>query len=186
MKMGDDGLSSFGQKIVMADPRLNSLHLEPPRRQDYRRAREALLRARGSQTICAEREDSSQVFSHTIIHNRDAAGATDLVCWLVDREFIYPLKVGVNTLGRSSENDVVVEDAYVSRRQCAILVHLNQTYELHDTASKNGTFLNGAKLTGPTPLKAGDEIRISNQQFIFLTRSDDADAAAFPQATLSS
>ena len=39
---------------MTADPRLNSLHLEAPRRQDYRRAREALLQARGCHTLCAE------------------------------------------------------------------------------------------------------------------------------------
>ena len=38
----------------MGDPRLNSLHLDPARRQDYRRAREALLQSRGVETIYAQ------------------------------------------------------------------------------------------------------------------------------------
>ena len=168
----------------MADPRLNSLHLELPRRQDYRRARDLLLRARGSQTIYTTRDDESQDHGHTVIRSRDGVAETDWECWLSDGEFLYPLKVGLNTLGRSSDNDVVVEDAYVSRRQCAILVHVNDSCELHDTASKNGTLLNGVRLSGPTTLKGGDEIRVSSQQFIFLTRDDGPDAA-FPQATLS-
>jgi hypothetical protein len=164
----------------MADPRMNSLHLEPVRRQEYRRARDVLLRARGCQTICAESpdEDDPPSFAHTVIRNQGDAPQAGLSCWLVDGEFIYPLKVGVNTLGRSSDNDVVVEDAFVSRRHCAILVHSNKTCEIHDTASKNGTYVNGARLSGPAVLKSGDEIRISNQQFIFLARPADQEAHA--------
>jgi len=168
----------------MADPRLNSLHLEPPRRQDYRRARDVLLRARGDQTICAGRDVDSHDFGHTVIRKQDGGAETELTCWLLDGEFIYPLHIGVNTLGRASDNDLVVDDAYASRRHCAILFHVNEKCELHDTASKNGTYLNGQRLAGPAALKSGDEIRICNQQFVFLNRSGAPDAA-FPQATLS-
>jgi hypothetical protein len=168
----------------MADPRLNSMHLEAPRRQDYRRARDTLLRARGGQTICAARGDDSHALGRTIIHKGDVPAESDLACWLSDGDFIYPLKIGVNTLGRSSENDVVLDDAFASRRHCALLVHVNETCEVHDTASKNGTFVNGARLAGPLALKSGDEIRVSNQQFIFLTRSGVPEGA-FPPATLS-
>src|SRR6185312_2112369 len=167
----------------MADPRLNSLHLEPPRRQEYRRARDVLLRARGSQTIYACRHDDSIGCGHTVIHKHDG-GETELPCWLLDGEFIYPLHTGVNTLGRSNDNDVVVDDAYASRRHGAILVHVNETCELHDTASKNGLYLNGKRLAGPTALHSGDEIRVANQQFVFFTRCGDADGGFF-QATLS-
>ena len=100
--------------------------------------------------------------------------------WLVDKEFIYPLKVGVNTLGRSADNDVVVEDFHVSRRHCAILVHAGRACELHDTASKNGTYLNGTRLAGPTSLKSGDEIRICDRQFVFLAKPGSASPAATP------
>jgi hypothetical protein len=158
----------------MADPRLNSLHLEPARRQDYRRAREALLQSRGMQTLCAERERREEPddprCSHTCIRNVDGSPPAGVDLWLVDKDFIYPLKAGLNTLGRSADNDVVVEDLYVSRRHCAVLVHHDRTCEVHDTASKNGTFLNGTRISGPTPLRSGDEIRICNRQFVFLTK----------------
>src|SRR5581483_9812419 len=93
--------------------------------------------------------------------------------WLLDRESVYPLKIGLNTIGRAPENDVVLKDAFVSRRHCAILVHAGDGCELHDTASKNGTFLNGRKLAGPTPLNPGDEIRMCDCQLVFLTRTSD-------------
>lgn len=168
----------------MADPRLNSIHLESPRRQEYRRAREVLLRSRGQLTIhVSSDDDSSQAGGHTVMRKDDAAAEGELGCWLVDGEFVYPLKVGVNTLGRANDNDVVIDDPYASRRHCAILVHINQTGEVHDTASKNGTYINGSRLATPTSLKPGDEIRVSGHQFIFLTRDDEADADC-PQATL--
>jgi len=169
----------------MADSRLNSLHLEPARRQEYRRAREALLSARGSHTLFICRDTDTSRAGHTLIQEGKGAAQRELTYWLSDGEFIYPLHVGVNTLGRSSNNDVVVDDPYASRRHCAILVHSTEAFELHDTASKNGTYLNGMRLSGPALLKSGDEIRISERPLLFLTRSSDSDALD-PQATLSS
>src|SRR5262245_9141301 len=164
------------ERPIMGDPRLNSLHLDPTRRQDFRKAREALLQSRGNETIFAERKRNEESDpGTTFIHNRGAAPPPTLEVWLVDREYIYPLKVGLNTMGRSADNDVVVEDLYVSRRHCAVLVHSDNTCVLQDVASKNGTFLNGAKIGGPTKLKSGDEIRICNRQFVFQTRAAHPD-----------
>jgi hypothetical protein len=169
---------------IMADSRLNSVHLAAPRRQEYRRAREALMRACGSQTLFVSRESDSSAVGHTLIEKGKGAAESDFTCWLSDAELLYPLHIGVNTLGRSSDNDVVVDDAYASRRHCAILVHAGGTHELHDTASKNGTYLNGKRLSAPASLKSGDEIRISERSFLFCTRSGDGDVVS-PQATLS-
>lgn len=169
----------------MADARLNSVHLESPRRQEYRRAREVLLRACGSQTLFVAGDLDCSQMHPTAIHRGDGTAKSESTCWLSDGEFLYPLQVGVNTLGRSSENDVVLEDAYASRRHCAIVIHSTDTAEIHDTASKNGTYLNGKRLAGPTSLKVGDEIRISERSFHFFTRSDGASPFS-PQATLSS
>ncbi|MFO0876113.1 MAG: FHA domain-containing protein [Gemmataceae bacterium] len=155
----------------MGDPRLNSVHLDPTRRQDFRRARDILLDARGNETIYAERvRETDPEPGTTFIHNLGNGPPPALDIWLADREFIYPLKVGLNTVGRSADNDVVVEDLYISRRHCAILVHSNAVCILQDVASKNGTYINGARIAGPTALKPGDEIRICNRQFIFQTR----------------
>src|SRR5215831_845583 len=108
----------------MGDPRLNSMHLDAARRQDYRRAREELLRARGNHTLYAEHCPGEPDAGSTCIRHLPGGGVSgpppELEYWLVDRDFIYPLKVGLNTLGRSGDNDVVVAEAYVSRRHCAI------------------------------------------------------------------
>ena len=156
----------------MADPRLNSIHLESPRRQEYRRAREALLNARGWQTVAAEQGPAAVEAPNpnTLIQDLHKPPPEGLKFWLVGKEYIYPLKVGLNTVGRAPDNDVVLADSYVSRRHCAVLVHTADNCELHDTASKNGTFLNGQRLTGPTRLNPGDEIRLCDRQLIFMTK----------------
>ncbi|MFO0930026.1 MAG: FHA domain-containing protein [Gemmataceae bacterium] len=164
----------------MGDPRLNSIHLEPTRREDFRRARDELLLARGKHTLCAETDDRPANASLTCINHRDGPPPDTLRFWLLDREFIYPLKLGLNTLGRSSDNDVIVEDLYASRRHCAIIIHHDAGCTVHDMSSKNGTYLNGARIQGPTALKCGDEIRICNRQFVFLVREPSSDAPPPP------
>jgi hypothetical protein len=171
----------------MGDPRLNSIHLPDLRRVEYRRARDVLLQARGFQTICAVEQlphDTPEV-THVDI-NSPLAAPSQATYWLVDKFRTYPLKVGVNTVGRFADNDVIVQDGCVSRRHCAILVHLRSGCELHDTASKNGTYINGVRISGPTHLRPGDEIRMCDQQYIFQSRGDapldpPADDATFAQ-----
>jgi FHA domain len=158
----------------MNDPRLNSVHLDAPRREEYRRARALLLNARGWQTVAAERQELADD-PHTLIAQPDENAPTDLKFWLVDRDYIYPLKVGLNTVGRAPDNDVVIHDAYVSRRHCAILVHAGDICEVHDTASKNGTYVNGRKIPGPTRLQTGDEIRMCDRRITFIAKDSPPD-----------
>ena len=157
------------------DPRLNSIHLESPRREDFRHAREVLLDAHGHPTLEVElgRDDSDHSPSNTLIQKSLLSDPSKrLHYWLADDQYVYPLKVGVDTIGRSADNDIVVPEIYISRRHCAILVHLEKGCELHDTASKNGVYLNGDKLTHPTTLQTGDAIRICDRRFVFVTRDE--------------
>ena len=158
---------------MATDPRLNSIHLTDARRLQFRQARDVLLQSRGQQTLCSLQEEGGDQQSRTIVEPPTAAAAPPGDYWLSNRNRVYPLKLGVNTIGRSADNDVVVEDGCVSRRHCAILVHVTSGCELHDTASKNGTLLNGVRLAGPTRLRPGDEIKMCDQQFVFQARSDE-------------
>jgi FHA domain len=160
----------------MNDPRLNSVHLDFPRREDFRRARGLLLDARGEHTLAEEHPEgpgggAGQAMIEAV---RDCLPASTEF-WLMDRESVYPLKIGVNTIGRLPDNDVVLQGAYVSRRHCAILVHAGDGCELYDIASKNGTYINGSRLSGPTQLQAGDEIRMCDRQFVFMSKKGKQD-----------
>jgi hypothetical protein len=163
------------EKRVMADPRLNSIHLDGTRRHDFRRAREALLAARGWQTLAAENQAAVLDRPDTLdLENGlpPPADPANVHYWLRDRDNVYPLKVGLNTIGRASDNDVVLQDCYVSRRHCAVLVHASRGCEVHDTASKNGTYLNGRRIGGPSRLTAGDEIRMCDRQLVFFSQDE--------------
>jgi pSer/pThr/pTyr-binding forkhead associated (FHA) protein len=158
----------------MSESHLNSIHLEPFRREAFRRARDMLLHARGNETIRAESLEDLEI-------SRDQTGfaiqkdnplPVGVQYYLQDKDAIYPLKIGVNTIGRMPDNDVVIEDGHVSRRHCAVLVHARNDCELYDVASKNGTFVNGQRLSGSVRLKSGDEIRMCDHPIIFVSQSE--------------
>src|SRR6266545_2423415 len=87
--------------------------------------------------------------------------------YLKDGVNVYPLHLGMNSVGRLPDNDVVVRDECVSRRHCAIVIHSDLRCELHDVASKNGTLLNGKKIPAPTRLQSGDQITLCNRRLTF-------------------
>lgn len=172
LTVAGDGMRSFGRLVSMQDPRLNSVHLDFPRRDDFRRAREEILGARGLHTLAVENHEGilGKGASCTFRQTDRASAPAESGYWLTDQERVYPLKVGVNTIGRLPDNDVVIEGPYVSRRHCAILIHAGEKCEVYDIASKNGTFVNGLRLCGPTALAAGDEIRMCDRHFIFMSK----------------
>ncbi|QJW97951.1 FHA domain-containing protein [Frigoriglobus tundricola] len=158
----------------MSDPRLHSLHLEgQPRRESFRAAREAIKAACGSQTIAGDVRilaDDERLSAATLAAPPGplASGpAGRFTFYLKDGVNVYPLHVGMNSIGRLPDNDVVVRDECVSRRHCAILIHSDMRCELHDVASKNGTVLNGKKIPNPTRLQSGDQITLCNRRLTF-------------------
>src|SRR5262249_17242809 len=157
----------------MADPRLNSVHLEFPRREEFRRARDVLLNARGWQTVLAEQKDLAVEHPNTIIHNERGQAPAGLRYWLVGHKVIYHIIIGFNTVLRVTDNEWVKQDAIATRRHYAILSTSGNAAEFNDTASKNATFLNGSKIAGPTHPRTGDEIRMCDPNLIFVPPEDD-------------
>jgi hypothetical protein len=101
---------------------------------------------------------------------------------LVDKK-AYTLKIGVNTIGRLPDNDVVITDPHASRRHCSVLVHTNLRCELHDMASKNGTLLNGQRLGSATLLRPNDEIRVGELRMRFMNGNEVTDTPKSPHNT---
>ena len=65
-------------------------------------------------------------------------------------------------IGRSSTNDVNVDDPNVSRAHCQIIQDDYGNYTIIDTNSLNGTFVNGTKRHGEVKLNPNDIVRIGN------------------------
>lgn len=71
------------------------------------------------------------------------------------------------TLGRG-DVEIKLEDAFASGRHAQIS-RSGSTLILEDLGSTNGTYLNEELLQGPSPLHAGDRIRIGDSTFVFKT-----------------
>ncbi len=69
-------------------------------------------------------------------------------------------------LGRASDADIVLEDQFSSSHHARLVPH-GDAVVLEDLGSTNGTYLNGAPLSGPHPLHDGDRIRIGDSEFTF-------------------
>jgi hypothetical protein len=141
-----------------------------PRRDVFRAAREALQNACGSQTIAGDiRLIEERLGASTLAApiGNAASVAARFAFYLKDGSNVYPLHIGMNSIGRLPDNDVVVRDECVSRRHCAILIHSSLKCELHDVASKNGTLLNGKKIPAPSVIQSGDTITLCNRRLTF-------------------
>ncbi|MEM1418438.1 MAG: GGDEF domain-containing protein [Myxococcota bacterium] len=74
------------------------------------------------------------------------------------------------TLGRGSENTIVLENDSVSRRHCKIEKR-GRSYFVQDQSSTNGTYVNDVMITD-YQLARGDQVKVGDTIFKFLSGSD--------------
>lgn len=77
-----------------------------------------------------------------------------------------PLVEGENILGRHPDAEVQIDRSAVSRRHARISIRAGKAI-LEDLSSRNGTFVRGRRLRGPTELKDGDMIGLGPVQVTF-------------------
>ena len=69
-------------------------------------------------------------------------------------------------IGRGAESDVPLDgDSTVSSRH-ALVTHREDGLWVEDTGSTNGTFVNGARVTSPRLLQAGDVLRVGHTDLV--------------------
>ncbi|HVG94050.1 MAG TPA: FHA domain-containing protein [Planctomycetota bacterium] len=73
-------------------------------------------------------------------------------------------------IGRSTDADFVVEDVGVSRRHCRVLVG-DGGYHVEDLGSRNGTFVNGARVAQRQSLSDGAVLRVGETEIVFRQKS---------------
>ncbi|WP_058867929.1 SpoIIE family protein phosphatase [Chloracidobacterium thermophilum] len=87
------------------------------------------------------------------IHVRPPSGAS----------FEVPLKSVRLTIGRSSRNDICLNDPFVSRLHAEIRRD-GESFVLYDSGSANGTYHNGQRIESSAALHFGDVIRIGETE----------------------
>jgi pSer/pThr/pTyr-binding forkhead associated (FHA) protein len=97
-----------------------------------------------------------------------ASGESELV--VEDSEILAPqtrfvIRDGATSIGRSSASDIVLKsDDYASGSHAQLTRHGGLLY-VEDLGSTNGTFVNGRKAVGATPLRHGDTVRVGSTTF---------------------
>jgi len=80
---------------------------------------------------------------------------------------VFRLSVGqVITVGRDSDNRIIVRDDRCSRRHCDLYA-TDEQWHVRDLKSRNGTAVNGVKITHDHPLFEGDVVRIGACEMLF-------------------
>lgn len=103
-------------------------------------------------------------------------------------------RVSMCTIGRSSTNNISLDDRLLSRDHAMIRCSSSGTCVIEDAGSSNGTSVNGAPISTAVALKDGDVIQVGQHVMTFIQNNqtaglvtdadDDRAVAAFPPNSL--
>jgi pSer/pThr/pTyr-binding forkhead associated (FHA) protein len=71
------------------------------------------------------------------------------------------------TLGKAPTNDVSLEHDDTVSRLHAVFENLGFAWSIRDLGSRNGTYLNGERITAERVLRSGDEVRVGKSRLLF-------------------
>ena len=109
-----------------------------------------------------------------------SAVATYLEIWQPEGMRVVVLETDRTTVGSAPSNAVVIaSDGSVSRLH-AVLERFEPGWCVRDLGSRNGTFVNGERLSGDRVLQPGDEIRVGRTRLVY--RGDPSVAQQAPTA----
>ncbi len=137
---------------IAPGPTLRALHGRILRQEvlDVRRA--ALTRASAT--------------ASTLDRRNTATGETAVARLHASSGQVYPLIGAATRIGRLSDNDVVLDDADVSRHH-AVISDTGTSFVITDLRSANGVSVQGRRIRGSVALADRDRIRICDHEFVF-------------------
>jgi serine phosphatase RsbU (regulator of sigma subunit) len=91
----------------------------------------------------------------------------------------FPLRPRLTLIGREPGCDIAVSQNQISGRH-AIIVNLGGSHFIEDLRSLNGTFVNGKRIEGRTPLKPGDRVEFPGLCVEFLEVASESTTAKPP------
>jgi DNA-binding SARP family transcriptional activator len=131
------------------------------------------LRALHERILRQESLDVKRAARSTAVHtsvNIDLRTAVDassaLASLRASSGLVYPLLAAATRIGRLSDNDIVLDDANVSR-QHAVIIDTGSSFVITDLRSANGVDVGGERIRGTATLAHGDRIRICDHEFTF-------------------
>jgi DNA-binding SARP family transcriptional activator len=87
---------------------------------------------------------------------------------------VHPLAGAATRIGRLADNDVVLDDADISRHH-AVVIDTGTSFVVTDLRSANGVHVQGRRIRGSVALADGDRIRICSHELVFEIEPETAD-----------
>ena len=85
-----------------------------------------------------------------------------------------PLEGARITIGRRPGNDILVVGDSEASRVHAVLERIGPTWCIQDLGSRNGTYVNGARISGRQALQHGDEVRVGGTRLVYRAGGSDS------------
>ncbi|WP_454791679.1 BTAD domain-containing putative transcriptional regulator [Mycolicibacterium lutetiense] len=157
-----DALEAYRRvKAVLAEelgidpgPTLSALHARILRQERLDTKQAAMATA--ARTVSAGRTSVGR--GSTAAALRDAAGRR------------YPLQPNVTRIGRLPDNDIVLDDAEISRHH-AVIIDTGSSFVITDLQSANGVQVRQERIHPSATVDDGDHIRICGHEFTFELQS---------------
>jgi Inner membrane component of T3SS, cytoplasmic domain/Domain of unknown function (DUF1707) len=145
----------------------------PPARTSLRRATLAGL-ARARRSAARELSEAGRSMARDVAEARRAAArrraARAMRRARRPRQLVLPAAGERYTIGRDLGCDLVLPDRTVSRVHAGLRRRWDGGWLLDDIGSKNGTRVNGWRVTAPVPVRPGDLISIGSTNFVVAER----------------
>jgi DNA-binding SARP family transcriptional activator len=103
----------------------------------------------------------------TVLDQRSQVTGQGIVAYLHEKGGpSYPLQSAATRIGRLHDNEIVLDDANVSRHH-AVIIDTNSNFIINDLRSSNGVHVQHQRIRSTATLNDGDQIRICDHEFTF-------------------